>query len=74
MSGEGGATWYDALDQVPQVSYGAGGDTRSFGYNGLHELTSDALATHGGTTVASISYGYDPDGNLTSKTTTGFAR
>jgi RHS repeat-associated protein len=43
------------------------------GYDNLHRLTSDTLATSGGTTVASIGYGYDPNGNLTGKTTTGFA-
>ena len=46
---------------------------RTYGYDGLHRLTSDALTTAGGAAVASIGYGYDPNGNLTSKTTTGFA-
>jgi len=36
-------------------------------------MTTDKLATSGGQAVASISYGYDPNGNLTSKTTSGFA-
>ena len=39
----------------------------------MNELTWDKLATASGATVASIGYGYDPNGNLTSKTTTGFA-
>jgi RHS repeat-associated protein len=60
---------YNAMSQPSQASYGGtGADTRSFGYNSLHQLTSDTL-THGSTTVASISYGYDLTGNLTSKTT-----
>jgi RHS repeat-associated protein len=62
---------YNTLDQVSGIHYGSG-DTRSFGYNSLHQLTSDRLATSGGATVASIAYGYDADGDLTTKTTTGF--
>jgi large repetitive protein len=46
---------------------------RTFGYDGLHRLTSDSLATATGAPVAAITYGYDPNGNLTSKTTAGFA-
>jgi large repetitive protein len=61
------------MDEVSRISYGLGGDTRAFGYNNLNELTSDTLATASDATVASIGYGYDPNGNLTSKTTTGFA-
>jgi RHS repeat-associated protein len=64
---------YNSMDGVAQISYGTGGDTRSFGYNSLNQLTSDKLATAGGATVASIGYGYDANGNLTSKTTAGFA-
>jgi large repetitive protein len=53
------------------VTYGAGGDVRSYHYNTAHELASDTL-TSASTTVASIAYGYDPNGNETTKTTTGF--
>jgi RHS repeat-associated protein len=64
---------YNQLNQVSQIQYGPGQDVRTFGYDGLHRLTSDTLATAGGAAVASIGYGYDPNGNLTSKATTGFA-
>ena len=64
---------YNSLNQVTQVQYGTGGNTRTFGYDSLHRLTSDVLTTGGGATVASIGYGYDPNGNLTSKNTTGFS-
>jgi RHS repeat-associated protein len=63
---------YNPMSQVSQVSYGTSANTQAFGYDGLHRLTSDTL-THGATTLASIGYGYDADGDLTSKTTTGFA-
>jgi RHS repeat-associated protein len=62
---------YNPGSQVSQISYGSG-DTQSFAYNGLRELTSDTLDTAGGVQAASISYGYDPDGDITSQDTTGF--
>jgi RHS repeat-associated protein len=63
---------YNPMSQPSRITYGgSGADTRSFGYNSLHELTSDTL-TAGSTTVASISYGYDLNGDITSKATTGF--
>ncbi|MFI9384800.1 LamG-like jellyroll fold domain-containing protein [Kutzneria sp. NPDC052558] len=62
---------YNVLDQVNQIKYGTG-DVRTFGYDALHRLTGDTLKTSGGATVASIGYGYDLNGNLKSKNTTGF--
>src|SRR5262249_25367515 len=49
---------YNALSQPSGITYGAGADTRSFGYDHLHRLTSDTLKTNGGSTIASITYGY----------------
>jgi RHS repeat-associated protein len=63
---------YNTLNQVSQVAYGTGGNVRTYGYDALHRLSSDTLATSAKATIASIGYGYDLDGNLTSKTTTGF--
>lgn len=63
---------YNSLNQLSSVAYGSAGDTRSYSYNSQHELTGDTLKTSGGATVASISYGYDNNGNLTTKNTTGF--
>ena len=57
--------------RISQISYGSGRDTRTCNYDTLHQLTTDTLATGAGHTVASISYQYDPNGNLTSKNTTG---
>ncbi|MGW2696099.1 LamG-like jellyroll fold domain-containing protein [Streptomyces sp. NPDC001296] len=64
---------YNTLNQLHTIQYGTGGDTRSYDYDHLHRLIADTLRTPGGNTVASIGYGYDPNGNETSKTTTGFA-
>ncbi|HEV2370630.1 MAG TPA: LamG-like jellyroll fold domain-containing protein [Streptosporangiaceae bacterium] len=63
---------YNPMSQVRQISYGSGNDVRAFTYNNEHELATDTLSTATGTQVSSISYGYDPNGNLTSKSTTGF--
>ena len=41
----------------------SGADTRSLGYDSLHRLTSDTLDP-GSTTVASVSYGYNADGEV----------
>ncbi|MFL4949989.1 LamG-like jellyroll fold domain-containing protein [Streptomyces sp. MMS24-I31] len=61
---------YGVLNEVRSVKYGSTGQTRTFGYNSAHELTSDTLV-QGASTLASFTYGYDNNGNLTSKTTTG---
>jgi len=61
---------YGQLNEVKSVKYGSTGQTRTFGYNSSHELTSDVLVQDA-STLASFSYGYDDNGNLTSKTTTG---
>jgi len=63
---------YNQMSQPSTVAYGgSSADTQTFGYNSLHQTTSDTL-TSGTTTAASIAYQYDPNGNLTNKTTTGF--
>ncbi len=64
---------YNSLSQVKTIGYGTNGNTRSFGYDGLHRLTADELKNPAGASIAKIAYGYDPNGNETSKTTTGFA-
>ncbi|MGH3198024.1 MAG: RHS repeat-associated core domain-containing protein, partial [Streptosporangiaceae bacterium] len=72
-SGVTGSYSYNNLDQVTGISYGSGNDTRSFGYDSLHRVTSDAVTTASGATAASIGYGYDNNDNVTSMTTTGLA-
>jgi RHS repeat-associated protein len=64
---------YNQMSQPSTIAYsGSSADTQTFGYNTLHQTTSDTL-TSGTTTVASVGYQYDANGNLTTKTTTGFA-
>jgi hypothetical protein len=46
------------------VKYGSG-NVRTFGYDGLHRLTGDALKTAGGVAIASVGYGYDANDNPT---------
>ncbi len=64
---------YNKLTQPATITYGAGGDVRTFGYDALHRLTSDKLTTNSGAAVAAITYGYDLNDNLTAKNTAGFA-
>ncbi|MFD7540923.1 LamG-like jellyroll fold domain-containing protein [Streptomyces sp. NPDC059819] len=61
---------YGKLNEVTSVKYGAGGQLRTYTYNSAHDLTGDALM-QGATTLASITYGYDKNGNVTSKNTSG---
>ena len=62
---------YNAMSQPSKIAYGSG-DTQTYGYNTLNQLASDTLA-NGSTTVASITYTPDLDGNLTKKVTTQLA-
>ena len=64
---------YNDLGQVSGISYGSGEDTQSLGYDTLHRLTSDTVATAAGATVASIGYGYNANDDVTSTTLSGLA-
>ncbi len=64
---------YNSLSQVTGISYGSGADSQALAYDSLHRLTSDTLQTPAGATVASVSYGYNADGQITSLNTTGLA-
>ncbi|WP_267283897.1 LamG-like jellyroll fold domain-containing protein [Amycolatopsis thermoflava] len=64
---------YDNDDQLTSIGYGTGNATRGFTYDPLGRLTSDTVKAPGGAVTASVSYGYDLEDHLTSKTTTGTA-
>jgi RHS repeat-associated protein len=66
---------YNADSSPTSISYaenGTAGRTQSLGYNGLQQLTSDTLTSASGSTIASASYNYNADGDLTSQATTGY--
>jgi RHS repeat-associated protein len=64
---------YNTLNQVSKVQYGTSGNVRTFGYDDSHRLAGDTLKSNANAVIASITYGYDLNGNVTSKTTAGFA-
>ncbi|PWR06186.1 hypothetical protein DKT68_23235 [Micromonospora acroterricola] len=63
---------YDAAGEVKTVDYGAG-RVRTFGYDDYGRVSSDVLRNSAGQTVASVTYGFDLNGHVTSKNTTGTA-
>ncbi|WP_243706209.1 LamG-like jellyroll fold domain-containing protein [Micromonospora sp. KC721] len=63
---------YNAAGDVRTVDYG-GGRIRTFGYDDYGRVSSDTLKNAAGSVVASVAYGFDLNGHLTSKKTTGTA-
>jgi RHS repeat-associated protein len=61
------------LSSISFATGGTAGPSRAYLYNGLRELTSDTLASAHGATIASATYGYNANGDLTSQATTGYA-
>ncbi|HEY0699085.1 MAG TPA: RHS repeat-associated core domain-containing protein, partial [Micromonospora sp.] len=65
---------YNNLSLPSTITYGTNNNVRTLTYDSLHRLKTDTLKNSAGTvTLGSITYGYDPNGNETSKVTTGFA-
>jgi RHS repeat-associated protein len=63
---------YNADSQPTNISYG-NGDSQVLQYTPLRQLQSNTLQTSAGTAIASVSYGYNPDGQVESLDTTGLA-
>ncbi|WP_427885160.1 putative adhesin [Kribbella sp. GL6] len=61
---------YDNAGLPKSIGYGLG-RVRTFEYDDLGRLKSDALKNSTGATVSSVAYGFDLDDRLTGKTTTG---
>ncbi|MEV7968783.1 LamG-like jellyroll fold domain-containing protein [Sphaerisporangium sp. NPDC088356] len=64
---------YDNADKLTNIDYGTSGPKRTYSYDPMDRLTGDTLKTSAGAAIASITYGYDRDDNLTTKTTAGTA-
>jgi RHS repeat-associated protein len=65
---------YNADSQPLSIGYASGGTAgpvQAFTYDNLNRLTGDTVTSASGTTLASQTYGYDADGNLTSQATGG---
>ncbi|MFY1695934.1 LamG-like jellyroll fold domain-containing protein [Solwaraspora sp. WMMA2101] len=61
---------YDVMSAVSSMTFGGTTNRRVFAYDDLHRLTSDRLVSSGGSKIASITYGWDANGNETSRTVT----
>ncbi|HEX4816260.1 MAG TPA: polymorphic toxin-type HINT domain-containing protein [Nonomuraea sp.] len=65
---------YDPASRLKTITTTTGqASTQSFDYDALDRLTGQTLKNGSGTQLASITYGWDKDDNLTTKTTTGTA-
>ena len=63
---------YDAAGALKSIDYGAG-RTRDYSYDAFGRLASDTVKNSASSVVSSITYGYDLDDRMKSKTTTGTA-
>ncbi|MFE4264631.1 LamG-like jellyroll fold domain-containing protein [Streptomyces sp. NPDC056883] len=64
---------YNVNSSVTSIDYGAGKAKRSYTYDALQRVTNDKLTSPSGAQLSSITYGWDENGNETSKTTAGLA-
>ncbi|GAA2707818.1 LamG-like jellyroll fold domain-containing protein [Micromonospora olivasterospora] len=64
---------YNTLSQLSKITYGNNGNSRNFTYDPLRRLKDDELKSSTGTSLAKISYSWDENSNIVSKSTTGFA-
>lgn len=65
---------YDNADRLTSITTTAGpGGSQTFTYDTMNRLTGHVLRNAGGTQLAKITYGWDKDDNLVTKTTVGTA-
>jgi RHS repeat-associated protein len=65
---------YDPASRLKTITATSGqAGTQSFDYDALDRLTAQTLKNGSGTELAKITYGWDKDDNLTTKTTSGLA-
>uniref|UniRef100_UPI003F49957B toxin C-terminal domain-containing protein n=1 Tax=Nonomuraea sp. CA-252377 TaxID=3240003 RepID=UPI003F49957B len=64
---------YDKANRVTSLTAANPASTQTIGYDDLGRATSQVLKSSTGTELAKITYGWDLDDNLTTKTTTGLA-
>ncbi|WP_052744834.1 LamG-like jellyroll fold domain-containing protein [Micromonospora sp. HK10] len=63
---------YDAAGDLKTIDYGVG-RVRTFGYDDYGRVNSDVLRNSANQVVASVAYGFDLNGHVTGKNTTGTA-
>ncbi|MEU4218228.1 polymorphic toxin-type HINT domain-containing protein [Actinoplanes sp. NPDC026623] len=63
---------YDAAGMISTIGYGATA-ARTFGYDDYGRISSDTIRNPAGQTISSVAYGFDLNGHVTSKNTTGTA-
>ncbi|NRQ32905.1 hypothetical protein HII36_13790 [Nonomuraea sp. NN258] len=71
-----GRTWtygYDKANRVTSLTSANPANTQTLGYDDLGRANSQILKSSSGTELAKITYGWDKDDNLTTKTTSGLA-
>ncbi|SFF55182.1 RHS repeat-associated core domain-containing protein [Actinacidiphila alni] len=62
---------YNSVHQPKKITYGTGGPTRSYGYDSEHRLKTDVLTNPQNATESSTTYGYNTNGQITSKDVVG---
>jgi RHS repeat-associated protein len=62
---------YDGAGRLSGITHGTGNATRTYTHDTLGRIATDVWLASGGATIASATYGYDTDDQLTLKTTVG---
>jgi RHS repeat-associated protein len=65
------ATYTYGTAALQSITFGTGGPSENLTYDNLSRVATNTWQNPSGTTLASTTYGYDNDDNVTSKNTTG---